>query len=158
MAELHPFTADKLRSVLYIIAHMGPLRDPHPIELQHMRIRRYMDLLREYKSENHSYNEDEDIFVEFNLYPPKQYPALMLGEAIANHRYEAVFVDIARPIDSSRLSEREHSLLQIWNILKSLPTRLIDVSDDPDNLLATRLAKSFRDDARVLCGSTPKGP
>jgi hypothetical protein len=81
MAELRTFPPDNRPCALYLVAHLRPLRDPHPIELQRMRIDRHIDLLREYKDAHHAYSEDEDIYVEFNLYPPKEYPALMrLGE------------------------------------------------------------------------------
>lgn len=123
-----------------------------------MRIRRYMDLLQEYKGESHGYSEDQDIFVEFNMYPPKQYPALMrLGEAIAANHYKAVFVDMPRSTDFAGLSERESSLLQIWQTLEAFRIRLVDVSADPDELLSKRLIEHFGEDARYLAHGLHRG-
>jgi hypothetical protein len=64
LASLPP---DTRPSALYLIAHQGTLKAPRPVEVQHMRIRRYMDLLGERRGIHHRYDEAHDIYVDLNF-------------------------------------------------------------------------------------------
>lgn len=145
MASVHTLPPDTRPSALYLIAHQGPLKRPRPVEIQHMRIRRYMDLLGELRGIHHHYRESEDIYVDFNFTGAGEFPGLMrLGEAIAQHRYRAVFVDLAGPASFTGSSPRDQAISRAEYTLGRLPVEVIDVSRDPAGVLKERLEE--------LCG------
>jgi len=142
MAHIQSFPRDDRPSALYLLAHQGPLRDPRPAEVQHMRIRRYMDLLRELRGVNHHYSEPHDIYVDFNLTGSGDFPGFMrLGEAIGQYRYRSVFVDLAAGSSFPGSSLRDIADSKIRYSLKQLPVEVIDVSLDPAGVLLERLEK-----------------
>ncbi len=147
MPNVHSLPPDKRASALYLIAHQGTLKAPRPVEVQHMRIRRYMDLLGERQGMHHHYDEAHDIYIDFNFTGGGSFPALMrLGEALGQHRYRAVFVDLAG--EPQGYSERNSAYSRAVYTLRKLPVELIDVSDDPAGVLQERLQE--------LCGEHSK--
>jgi hypothetical protein len=142
MSTAYPFPRDERPSALYLLAHQGPLRNPRPVEVQHMRIRRYMDLLAEGRGVHHHYSETHDVYVDFNLTGSGEAPALMrLGEAIAGSRYRAVFVDLAGMSSFTGTSVRDIAYSKIEYTLRKLPIEVIDVGADPAGVLLDRLQK-----------------
>jgi hypothetical protein len=142
MSTVYPFPRDERPSALYLLAHQGPLRNPHPVEVQHMRIRRYMDLLAEGRGVHHHYSEAHDVYVDFNFTGSGEAPALMrLGEAIAGSRYRAVFVDLAGISSFTGTSSRDIAYSKIEYTLRQLPIEVIDVGADPAGVLLDRLRK-----------------
>lgn len=144
MSNVCTIPSDNRASALYLLAHQGPLTYPRPVEVQHMRIRRYMDLLREFRGARHHYSEAHDIYVDFNFTGSGDFPGLMrLGEAIGQHRYRAVFVDFAGMSSYTGTSPRDTAYNRAMHTLRSLPVPLIDVSDDPEGVLLQRLKERF---------------
>lgn len=140
MAAVPSLPPDNRPSALYLVAHQGRLRNPLPVEVQHMRIRRYMDLLAELRGLHHHFDEAHDIYVDFNFDGSGAFPALMrLGEAVGQHRYRAIFVDLVGDNPLGRPSGRRAAYLRMEAGLRQLPVEVIDVSLDPAGVLLEKL-------------------
>lgn len=112
-----------------------------PVELQHLRIRRYMKASNEAAHGYYRYDEAADVYIDFNYTGTERFPGLMrLGEAVAQHKYQAIFTDFSGDI-SAMPSSRECNILRIQGVLQRLPTRWIDVSTDPLHVLEQQLSK-----------------
>src|SRR5215469_523154 len=141
MGNLLGLPPDQRPSAIYLLAHQGPLKRPVPIEIQHMRIRRYMDLLNQENHVKYHANDTDHVYVDFNYLGSGQFPALMrLGEAIGQKVYRAVFADFHGPYGSP--TERESLVFSARHILEQLPIEFIDVNDDPKGVLKKRLEQS----------------
>jgi hypothetical protein len=153
MGSARVFSRDDRHSALYLVAHQGPLRKPRPVEIQHMRIRRYIDLLRQLRGVEHRYSEGEDIYIDFNLTGTGQFPGLMrLGERISQHKYRAVFVDLVGQSSFPGDSFRDTAYSKLEYTLAQLPIEVIDISRDPSGVLVERLSELTKSWARVMCG------
>lgn len=152
MANIRAFPPDQRPSALYLVAHQGPMRSPRPIEVQHMRIRRYMDFLRELRGIHHHYSEAHDIFVDFNFTGSGEFPGLMrLGEAIADNKYRSVFADLVGLSSFGVSSLRDLAYSRAEGVLRRLPIEVIDVSTDPAGVLAERMATLSDKWGRMMC-------
>jgi hypothetical protein len=142
MAEFSVNHSDMRPSALYLLAHEGPLRSPFPIEIQHMRIRRYMGLLHELRGQHHHFSEADDIYVDFNFEGTWQFPSLMrLGEAVGRHQYKAIFTDLPGGAGPGS-SNRDSALPRLMYSLKAFPVELINVRLDPYGVLAERAKRT----------------
>lgn len=130
------------RSAIYLVGH-GPYRQPRLIELQHLRILRYRDLVSD--------PADADVFVDLNFprspdpMNPNELPEFArLHEAVKAKQYDAVYVDVE--IGSGF---KPYEFMFVPQLLQGAGAKLFNVFYDEGDVLEGALRRRYGNHAHA---------
>jgi hypothetical protein len=125
---------------IYLVGD-GPRREPRPIELQHVRILRYLRALEEKTGTYFSIAEE---FVDLNWprtnwWDPENFPAFMrLCSAIRDKRYDTVVVDLA-PGDPRNWVPYD----SVIPLIRGIGAQVYNSYFDDEKALADKIARQY---------------
>jgi hypothetical protein len=131
-----------MRSAIYLVGH-GPYRQPRLIELQHLRILRYRDLLSD--------PAEADVFIDLN-FPRSPDPMraneltefASLHEAVKAKQYGSVYVDLE--IGSGF---KPYEFMFVPQLLRAAGAKVFNVFYDDDDVLESALKQRYGDHAHA---------
>jgi len=144
MSEL----ASKTAWAIYLVGH-GPLREPRPIELQRMRIERYLSLLGSKDEFRHIWG-DCYTYIDLNyprskpLYPRDDFPQFrQLLSDLESHSIGLVLIDVQESFGvSDSYSWIRHSLTKAG-------VRVVNAFYDSEGVLAECITAQYRGQAHL---------
>jgi hypothetical protein len=149
------FFKQSRKAAIYLIGH-GPKREPRPVELQYMRVNRYIGMLREAGSG--CINISREPYVDLNM---RRYEYSGLADHFpqfetllgAIHEYEVVFTDIVETRDP------RDAVYYNWvrYRLEAAGARVENVTYEEEEWLKNYFAQHFGPEAQFLSYSVDDG-